>query len=237
MCRSQQSLRLLAKVMEEFGITQECCLSAQEAIELLARGHFAALVLDFDLPGAAQVAKLARLAPAHRRPVVFAMIGASMDIGCTYQAGANFVLYKPLEIGQVKHSLRAARGFLQQDRRRAPRQPVETVVYLLFGKNLAIPALMLDLSQEGLSVQAAEPLPAVDEVPIHFLLPGTNYPVEGTAEVIWADDSGRAGMFFSGLATTAERRLKNWLTRRNRQPVARAARSAKVGMGAAALQW
>jgi CheY-like chemotaxis protein len=235
MCRSPQALRLVARVLDELGIAQQCCLSAQEAIELLAKGNYSALVLDFDLPGGSQVAKLARLAPSQSRPVVFAMIGAATDIASTYQAGANFVLYKPLELDQISRSLRAARGFMGEDRRRSARYKVETVVYLMFGRSLAIPALMLDLNEDGLSVQAADPLPAVGQVPVHFLLPGSTRAIEGTAEVIWADDSGRAGMFFSHLSPADQKRLRGWLSRNRKKPP-RAAHVSKAGTGVPALQ-
>lgn len=221
MCRSPQSLRLLGSALNEVNVGRDCCLSAQEAIELLARGNYSAVVLDFDLPGAAHVAKLARLAPAPRRPVVFAMLGATTDVGASYQAGANFVLYKPLARDQVVRSFRAARGFMRRDRRRSSRQPVpQTVVYLLFGRHLAIPALLLDLNEDGLSLQAAEPLPPMQEVPIHFLLPGKAHAIDGAAEVVWADDSGRAGLFFSSLASKSQRHLNSWLKRERRKHLA-----------------
>ncbi|HET7207218.1 MAG TPA: PilZ domain-containing protein [Terriglobales bacterium] len=217
MCRNQQSLRLLKTVLDDFEIGQDCCCSAQEAIELVTRGNYSALVLDFDLPGAIQAARFARLTPPHRRPVTFAMLGASAEIESALQAGANFALYKPLSAEQVTHSVRAAYGFIRQDRRRSDRQAVETVVYLLFGKQAAIPTLMLDLSEEGLSVQAAAPLPTFDKVDVHFLLPGARRPIEGAAEVIWADDAGRAGLFFTDLPPSTQRYLKNWLVRRARK--------------------
>jgi hypothetical protein len=163
------------------------------------------------------------------------MIGAATDIAGTYQAGANFVLYKPLELDQISRSLRAARGFMGEDRRRSARHKVDTVVYLMFGRSLAIPALMLDLNEDGLSVQAADPLPALEQLPVHFLLPGSTRAIEGTAEVIWADDSGRAGMFFSSLSAVAQKRLRGWLSRNSRKP-ARTARVSKAAIAVPALQ-
>ena len=237
MCRPGQPLRPLAAALDEVRITPDHCSSAQEAIELLARGKYSAILLDFDLPGAAQVAKLARVAPANRRPVVFAMIGALTDIGQTYQAGANFVLYKPLVYEQVARSMRAAHGFMLEERRRLPRQRVATVVYLLFGRRLAIPTLMLDLNEEGLSVQAAEPLPAMDRVPLHFLLPGSARVIDGVADVVWADDSGRAGMFFSQLNASARRSLRDWLKRQSaKRSSSRLPKLAKAGSMTPALQ-
>jgi|SRR5581483_3145871 len=210
MSRNQPTSQLVASVLGESQLRSETCDSAQEAIELMARGNYSAIVLDFDLPGAVQVAKLARLAPSQSRPVVFAMLGAASDVAEAYGAGANFVLYKPLAEEQVARSIRAARGFMRADRRRRTRHEIQTVVYLLFGK-AAIPTLMVDVSENGLCLQAAEPLPSFDTVSVHFLLPNTSRAIEGKAEVVWADDSGRAGLFFTQFAPQCERRLKTWL--------------------------
>jgi hypothetical protein len=214
MCRDQQPLKLIGAALDQLEIEQEICWGAPDALELLGRGYYSALVLDFDLPGAAQVARMARCASARRRPVVFAMISALTDVGATYQAGANFVLYKPLVYSQVLRSLRAASGFMQPDRRRSPRQKLETIVYLQYGI-AALPALMIDLNERGMSLQAPEHLPAVPEVPLRFVLPGTNNMVEAKGEIIWADENGRAGMLFSGLSAHSRKFLRAWLHRQS----------------------
>ena len=54
----------------------------------------------------------------------------------------------------------------------------------------------------------------MQNVPLRFVLPGTSHLVEATGRVIWADDDGRAGMFFSGLTAASRHHLKNWLTKR-----------------------
>jgi len=213
LCRQHESLAVLLNTLDELGIDEEMCSSAPEALELLAMGYYSALIVDFDLPGAAQVAHMARLTPAQRRPVVFAMIGARTDIGSTFHAGANFVLYKPLVFEQVSHSLRAGRAFMRPDRRRSGRKKTDSLVYLRFGDVGPLPALVLELSQDGLSVQAAEPIPAA-EVPLRFILPGTSHLIEGTGEVMWADDSGRAGILFGDLSPTSRRQLRQWLAKR-----------------------
>jgi CheY-like chemotaxis protein len=207
---------MLTGLLDELQVEQEVCLSADEAVEMLVQGQYSALVLDFDLPGASQVARLARMAPAHRRPVVFAMVSARTHVGETFQAGANFTLYKPLGPEQVMRSLRAGRAFMQADRRRSQRQKIEALVYLQFGI-AALPGLILDLSQHGLSLQAAEPLPAIHKVPLRFVLPGTSHMVEGTGELIWCDDEGRAGMLFSQMSATSRKYLRNWLAKRSTQ--------------------
>ena len=87
MCREEKDLRVLGKALDEVAMEQEVCLSAPEALDLTVQRHYSALVIDFDLPGAATVARMARLAPSHRRPVIFGMIGALTEISETFQAG------------------------------------------------------------------------------------------------------------------------------------------------------
>lgn len=235
MCRDHESLRVLAAALGELGIEQEVCLSSPEAMELLMKEQYSALVLDFDLPAAAQVARVARMAPAQRRPVVFAMIGALTGVASTFEAGANFVIYKPLALEQVRRSLRAGRGFMQPDRRRSARQALETLIYLQFGV-AALPAMVLDLSERGVALQAAEPLPAVPDVPFRFVLPGTSTTVQGTGEMIWADDEGRVGMLFSHLTPGSRKHLKAWLVKRNpkKRPLKITAHTEKRRAGLAA---
>jgi hypothetical protein len=56
-------------------------------------------------------------------------------------------------------------------------------------------------------------LPAA-ELPLRFILPGTNHMIVGTGEVTWADDCGRAGILFRELTPAARRQLRTWLGKR-----------------------
>jgi CheY-like chemotaxis protein len=212
MCREEHALRILGKALDEVAMEQEVCLSAPEALDLTVQRHYSALVIDFDLPGAATVARMARLAPSRHRPVIFGMIGALTEISEAFQAGANFVFYKPLGVEQIVRCLRAGRGFMRPDRRKSKRQNLESLVYLQFGI-AALPAMVLDLNRDGLALQAPEPLPPVQQVPLRFVLPGTSHMVEGMGEVVWADDGGRAGMF-SRLTPASRKHLKQWFVKR-----------------------
>jgi ActR/RegA family two-component response regulator len=213
MCREEKHLRVLGKALDGVGMEQEVCLSAPEALDLTVQRHYSALVIDFDQPGAATVARMARLAPSRRRPVIFGMIGRLTEIADAFQAGANFIFYKPLAVDQIVRCLRAGRGFMRPDRRKAARQSLESLVYLQFGI-ASLPAMVLDLNKNGLALQAPEPLPPVQQVPLRFVLPGTSHMVEGMGEVIWADDGGRAGMLFSRLTPASRKYLKQWFVKR-----------------------
>jgi len=183
LCREHQCLRTLSAGLGELGIEPDVCASAPDALELLAQRYFSALVVDFDLLSAAQVARMARLAPPERRPVVFAMIGARTDVADSFQSGANFVLYKPLALAQVSR-------------------------------------IVLDLNEEGVAIQAADSLPSA-QLPLRFILPGTSHLIEGTGEVVWADENGRAGILFKELSASSRRQLKNWMAKGNKKAATR----------------
>jgi len=213
MSRSHSSIRVLVAAFAELGIEYRVSPSASETMEMLATDHHSALILDFDLPHTIQVAKMARTASAKRRPVLFGMIGSTTPIGSVFQAGANFVLYKPLDALQVLHSLRAAQGFMRQDRRTSSRLKSETLAYLQLPTGTT-PALVLDITDQGISLQASEPMVPLRHVPLRFLLPGTTNVAHATADFIWADEQGRAGLFFSDMVPACRRDLEAWLKKR-----------------------
>ena len=213
MSRSHSSIRVLLATFAELGIEYQISPSASEIIEALATGYHSALVVDFDLPHAAQVAKMARTASDKMRPVLFGMLGSTTPIAAVFQAGANFILYKPFDASQVLHSFRAAQGFMRHDRRRSGRHKSETLAYLQLPNGTA-PALVQDLTEQGISVQAAEALVPLRNVPLRFLLPGTTNVVHATGDFIWADAEGRAGLFFRDMPAACRRDLQSWLKKR-----------------------
>ena len=210
MSRNHSAVKVLVAAFAELGIEYRMTFSASETLDVLSEGHHSALVLDFDLPHGVQVAKLARAWSAKRRPVLFGMIGAGLPIAPVFQAVANFVLYKPLDLLQVLHSFRAAQAFMQPDRRSSSRQKRETLAYLQLPTG-TIPALVNDLTEQGLSIQAAEELTPLRSVALRFLLPGTTQVVHATADFIWADTKGGAGLFFTDVPAACRRDLEGWM--------------------------
>jgi len=210
MSRNTSTVKALVTAFAELRMEYQISLSPSETMELVATGRHSALVVDFDLPHAVEVAKMARVVPSKRKPVLFGMIGSGTPIASVFQAGGNFVLYKPLDLLQVLHSFRAAQSFMQSDRRRSSRQNSETLAYLQLPGG-TVPALVQDLTEHGLSVQAGEPLMPLRGVLLRFLLPGTTNVVKATGDFIWADKAGRAGLFFTEMPVACRRDLQAWL--------------------------
>jgi hypothetical protein len=96
------------------------------------------------------------------------------------------------------------------ERRHALRQRVNTPAFASFDGVTG--GMILDLSEEGLAMQALAPLEAQSIVPLHLSLGEPAAYLETTGYVAWADALGRAGVRFSDLPDEARARLRQWLT-------------------------
>ncbi len=145
---------------------------------------------------------------------MLALVTELGPVSGAFQAGAKFVLHKPLKARDVAQSFWDAKHFMRRDRRRSARDTVKALVQLQIAGTL-LPALLRDLSEQGLALQAPEPLSQAQSVPLRFVLPGTAQTVHAIGEVIWADETGRAGLFFSRLTPASRRYLRSWFARRH----------------------
>jgi CheY-like chemotaxis protein len=205
----------LKAVLSEFGISLVICHSCPEAMELVTKGRCSTLIVDFDLPGAQEVVKMGALLQPGQKPVLLAVASRAWPgTGHAFQSGADRILYKPLDPAQVKEALEACHKRLAKNRRKVRRHEMKTVVYFELDTG-TLPAIGIDISEYGFAVQATEPVPMLSKLPFRYALPGTTSTLEGRADVIWASDQGRAGLFFSRLAPSARKLLKQWLRKRS----------------------
>ena len=184
-------------------------------MELVTKGGCSALIVDFDLPGAQEVVKMAALLQPQQKPLLLGVASRAWPgTGQAFQSGADRILYKPLDPAQVKDALEASQELLARNRRKAPRHEMKTVVYFELDTG-RLPAISIDISEYGFAVQATEPVPMLAKLRFRCVLPGTTSTLQGRADVIWASDQGRAGLFFSRLAPPARKLLKQWLRKRS----------------------
>jgi GAF domain/PilZ domain len=96
------------------------------------------------------------------------------------------------------------------EKRHALRQKVNTPAFASFDGVTG--GMILDLSEEGMAMQAQSPLESHSLVPLHLSLGEPAVYLETTGYVAWADALGRAGVRFSDLPDEARARLREWLT-------------------------
>src|SRR5271157_2784622 len=110
LCRDHASLETLNATLCELGIRMVNCPSRQEALELVLAGRCSTLIVDFDLPGAEEVIRMAALLPPGQKPALLAVASRAWPgTGEAFQSGASRILYRPLETEQVKDALKEGR--------------------------------------------------------------------------------------------------------------------------------
>lgn len=215
LCQDESSLRTLEATLGDLGIEVEACPSGQKALESVMAGRCSTLIVDFDLPGAEEVIRMASLLPPAQKPVLLAVASRAWPgTGAAFQSGASRILYRPLDRDQMKDALKASHKTELRARRKSARYEMKTLVYIEVEGNI-LPAISIDIGEHGLAVQAPEPVPMSSNLPFRCALPGTDFTLHGHADVIWASDQGRAGLFFSKLTPASRKHLKEWLHKRS----------------------
>src|SRR5262252_1395105 len=171
LCHDNRSLATLGNTLEELGMGLTNCHSRRQALESVMRGECSTLIVDFDLPGAEEVIRMAALLPAPQRPALLAVASRAWPgTGQAFQSGANRILYRPLEGEQVKEALKAGRKLAQQNRRKCTRYEVKTLVYLALDQH-TLAGISIDIGEHGLALQASEPVPIKSNMPFRCVLP------------------------------------------------------------------
>jgi CheY-like chemotaxis protein len=215
LCHDKRTLQTLQATLEELGIDLVICHSGQEALELVMSGRGSALIVDFDLPGAEEVIRMATLLPSSQKPALLAVASRAWPgTGQAFQSGASRILYRPLEAELLKEALKAERNNSNTNRRKSTRYEVKTLVHLDLESG-PLSGVSIDIGEHGLAVQATEPVPVSSNLAFRCVLPGTGLTLQGHADVMWASDQGRAGLFFTKLSPTARKHLKSWLNKRS----------------------
>ena len=215
LCHDKRSLQTLRSTLDELGNDLLNCHSGQQALELVMNGRASTLIVDFDLPGAEEVIRMAALLPPTQKPALLAVASRAWPgTGQAFQSGASRILYRPFQAEQLKEALQAERENSKSNRRKFTRYEMKTLVHLELESG-PLSGVSIDIGEHGLAVQAPEPVPVSSNLAFRCVLPGTDVTLHGQADVMWASDQGRAGLFFTKLSPTARKHLKRWLNKRS----------------------
>jgi hypothetical protein len=215
LCQDKRSLPTLEATLLDLGIDLVKCSSGHEALELVMAGRCSTLIVDFDLDGAEEIIRMAALLPPGQKPALLAVASRAWPgTGQAFQSGASRILYRPLQAEQLKEALKAERKNRNTNQRKSTRYEIKTLVYLELESG-TLSGVSIDIGEHGLAVQATEPVPVISDLAFRCVLPGTDFTLHGHADVVWASDQGRAGLFFSKLTPAARKHLKRWLIKRS----------------------
>jgi len=208
--KDDDSAELLCRVLAGFAVAVERFSEVEIAVQRLGEQRFDGLIVDFDEPDTAR----ALLQAAFLKPgalITMALLSDERNVRETLHSGAKFILHKPVVEQQAAATLRAVTAMLRRERRRSFRVPVQAPVQISIQGGEPLEGIMLDLSQTGMDVLAAQPLLPAALIGLQFTLPDGSAEIDVHAEVAWANPNGQSGVRFLDLSESQVEHLKTWL--------------------------
>jgi DNA-binding NarL/FixJ family response regulator len=213
--RSPEVNQLFQSVLEKARVKAECGLRPSEAILRLAKSRFDAVVIDCDAQeNALEVLTSMRSGRSNRTSITIALVNGRDAIKGATNAGATFVLSKPILEDSAMRCVRAAHALILRELRRYHRQNVNTTAQLKLPSE-QLQAHLSDVSEGGIGVSMVHRpnAPLKGNIKIRFTLPECRSPIEGLGELAWSKD-GRFGIRFTQLTPASREELNRWLAAR-----------------------
>jgi CheY-like chemotaxis protein len=225
-CPDQDSANLLTLILPEMGMVAEHTPSFSRGLKQLDGQRFDAIILDYRSDSSSQEFLTRwRQSSKNRDTMLIALVDGEFNARPAFGMGANFVLYRPLSAERTRVSLRAARGLMRRERRRAPRTPVNSSASLAYPGAGELNATLTDLSDGGTALTTPDRLPPACKVYFEFALPGQQQLVRLSGEVAWQDSTGRTGIRFLDVPQASRRLMQAWLQQHSSgQPQAQSGR-------------
>ena len=215
----EATLSMARRVMESFGINVFAASSVLDAERILNNTRLDLAVCDFEMPFAAD---LSVLQPSSRWRGLSIGLMPTARLDNSSQKRVQIRIPKPVSVDMLVRSLKASYTKMAQQRIAAYRHtlPVKMVSGTLAHRGwqrTLQQVSVLNMSETGLCLNAAEPLPHGASIRMNLMLPETPSSLHASGHVVWSHSSGRAGVAFDG-ATGPEMRklqeqLKMWLPR------------------------
>jgi len=210
--KDDNSADILSRTLAGFAVAVERFSEPEIALQRLAEQRFDSLIVDFD-----QAEVATRLLQSVTKPktgvlVTIALLSNENSVREVLKTGAKFILHKPFTAEQAAAGLRAATALLRRERRCAYRVPVQAPVQLSLPGGDPIEGIMLDLSQTGMDVLAAQPLLPAALIGLRFTLPDSSMAIDAHGEVAWANPNGQCGVRFLDIPPAQVEPLNAWLS-------------------------
>jgi c-di-GMP-binding flagellar brake protein YcgR len=203
---------MLTLILPEMGMVAEHTPLISRALERLNQQRFDAIIVDYRSDQSSrEILTRWRQSSKNRDTMLIAIVDNESHARPVFGMGANFVLYRPLSAERTRVSLRAARGLMRHERRRAPRIPVRSHATVAYPGAAELSATLNDLSEGGTSLTTQDRIPPACKVYFEFALPGQPQFVRLSGEVAWQDSTGRTGIRFLNVPQASRRLMQAWL--------------------------
>jgi hypothetical protein len=204
-------LDVMNKILTSFAIQTEVCTDIGIALQAVTHRRLDAVIVDWNTANdPTRVVRSARKSSPNSNSTIVAMVDAGSETHALL-VGANFMIYKPVDLDHATRCMRAAYGTMLQERRRAARVTVDIPVGARISNLGILEARVSDLSVGGLALHCGRQLDIESEVSLVLPLPGSQGSVRVTGKVVNGNAAGRAGVRFSCVPEEDLNLLESWL--------------------------
>ncbi|HEV7217445.1 MAG: PilZ domain-containing protein [Terriglobales bacterium] len=176
------------------------------------RSKIEAIVLDFDgIDDELAIFAELRKNPSNRNAIVVGVATEAPTKRIAFSSGAQFILQRPFELGQVDRALHAAHRLMIQGRREYFRLAVSLDVSVRRNPDSTIECTSINICRNGMAINTPKTLIVGESLRIKFLAPTSQVTLEAEATVVWDDGHGKAGLRFECINGDVEQHLYTWL--------------------------
>jgi DNA-binding response OmpR family regulator len=206
------TVNAVSKGVEKYGGKFVLVPEAGAARDYLSRRKTDGVFVDLEVAGALALIESIRKGTSNSKVVIFACARSSKEYTSTLNAGANFLLRKPVSLDSVALHITISKELLERERRRYFRHSVNLPVVLKVGE-FEQRARMTNLSEGGMAVHTVKPLRHTAAVDFNFELP-MGVSIKGKGRVAWINAQGMAGIVADSFDGKAKEHLEGWLAAR-----------------------
>ena len=170
------TIQKFSHALQELSISPEVCEEVPEAIALLNRRKFEAVIVDIQLgEQCGRILDEVHLSSSNRTAVTFAISGSDAE-GTAFRKRSEFVFERPLSMRSIRGTLKPAYGMILRERRRYFRCPASIPVSVLVKNMPEVRCHGVNISEGGMALRTAVPFSLREEVQIQFTLPHHEIP-------------------------------------------------------------
>jgi CheY-like chemotaxis protein len=204
-------LDVVRTTFSALGVALEVRADAASAMELTGRRHIDGFVIDCDdVGGAMDALATIRKGRSNKLSVVFAVLNGKTSVSAAVEAGANFIVGKPVPEALLRSHLDIALPRMEREHRRYFRHKIDLPITLSCSDQTVVGKIM-NVSEGGLAVTHFGPVAVEGTVTIQFDLPATTAQgFRAKAEVVWRD-AFAVGLRFLRIEPDCRLSFEAWL--------------------------
>ncbi len=203
---------VFVQIFQDLGVIAQSYSDQASASERFDQAKFEAVVVDLDnilerIPFVQNI----RQGRTNRNAVVLAVATNDSAKKRASEHGASFTVERPLVVDQLLPVLRAAYGFMLQDRRRYFRLVTELAVSIRTSAGAEFQCKTINISSEGMALGTPRPMHYGEIIGVVFAISNAGPLMIAEGTVIWDDKHGKAGIHLHFANSQDKDRIAEWL--------------------------